>query len=176
MRTNIFLTTLLALSVAIGYASCNERDGKGKAPADMHEVTYEGFTFLCPDVLKPAQKLDGSATVPNVFTLSDEDISNALSCEVSDDGEEFSTEMAEQMIKEMKAQDPKLEAKVLPDGAEMRTVTNDPSVSSETVYMAMRIFVHGKKSCTVTLMYTEKNKETLGKYADAVINSVKVAK
>lgn len=176
MRTNIFLTTLLALSVAIGYASCNERDGKGKAPADMHEVTYEGFTFLCPDVLKPAQKLDGSATVPNVFTLSDEDISNALSCEVSDDGEEFSAEMAEQMIKEMKAQDPKLEAKVLPDGAEMRTVTNDPSVSSEPVYMAMRIFVKGKKSCTVTLMYTEKNKETLGKYADAVINSVKVAK
>lgn len=176
MRTNIFLTTLLALSVAIGYASCNERDGKGKAPADMHEVTYEGFTFLCPDVLKPAQKLDGSATAPNVFTLSDEDISNALSCEVSDDGEEFSAEMAEQMIKEMKAQDPKLEAKVLPDGAEMRTVTNDPSVSSEPVYMAMRIFVKGKKSCTVTLMYTEKNKETLGKYADAVINSVKAAK
>ena len=176
MRTNIFLTTLLALSVAIGYASCNERDGKGKAPADMHEVTYEGFTFLCPDVLKPAQKLDGSATVPNVFTLSDEDISNALSCEVSDDGEEFSAEMAEQMIKEMKAQDPKMEAKVHPDGAEVRTVTNDPSVSSEPVYMAMRIFVKGKKSCTVTLMYTEKNKETLGKYADAVINSVKAAK
>lgn len=176
MRTNIFLTTLLALSVAIGYASCNERDGKGKAPVDMHEVTYEGFTFLCPDVLKPAQKLDGSATVPNVFTLSDEDISNALSCEVSDDGEEFSAEMAEQMIKEMKAQDPKLEAKVLPDGAEMRSVSNDPSLSSETVYMAMRIFVKGKKSCTVTLMYTEKNKETLGKYADAVINSVKAAK
>ena len=176
MRTNIFLTTLLALSVAIGYASCNERDGKGKAPADMHEVTYEGFTFLCPDVLKPAQKLDGSATVPNVFTLSDEDISNALSCEVSDDGEEFSAEMAEQMIKEMKAQDPKLEAKVLPDGIEMRSVSNDPSLSSEPVYMAMRIFVKGKKSCTVTLMYTEKNKETLGTYADAVINSVKAAK
>ena len=176
MRTNIFLTTLLALSVAIGYASCNERDGKGKAPADMHEVTYEGFTFLCPDVLKPAEKFDGSATVPNVFTLSDSDISNALSCTVEDDGEAFTPEMAEQMIKEMKAQDPKMEAKVHPDGAEVHTVTNDPSVSSEPVYMAMRIFVKGKKSCTVTLMYTEKNKETLGKYADAVINSVKAAK
>ena len=174
MRTNIFLTTLLALSVALGYASCNQKEGK--APADMHEVTYEGFTFLCPDVLKPAEKFDGSATVPNVFTLSDSDISNALSCEVSDDGEEFTPEMAEQMIKEMKAQDPKMEAKVHPDGAEVHTVTNDPSVSSEPVYMAMRIFVKGKKSCTVTLMYTEKNKGTLGKYADAVMNSVRAAK
>ena len=175
MRTNIFLTTLLALSVVIGYASCNERDGKGKAPADMHEVTYEGFTFLCPDVLKPAKKLDGSATVPNVFTLPDEDISNAISCEVEDDGEDFSAEIAEQMIKEMKTQDPKMEAKALSDGIEIRSVSNDPSLSSETVYLAMRVCVHGKKSFTVSFMYTEKNKETLGKYADAVMNSVRVA-
>ena len=175
MKVNIFMMTALALILTIGSASCNEKEGKGETPAGMHEVTYQGFAFLCPDVLKPAKKLDGGETVPNIFMLEEMDISNTLMCEVSDTDAEFTPETGELFAKEMQSQNPnvKVECKVLKDGLLVKTVSNDPSFSSETIYTAMRMFFKGKKMITVTLMYSEKNKATLSKYADAVMNSVR---
>ena len=73
--------------------------------------------------------------------------------------------------KASKAESPARRAKGLKDGIEVRAVKSTP----ETSYTAMRIFVHGRKACTLTFTYTEKNKDTLGKYVDAVLNSIQPA-
>lgn len=173
MRTNIFPIALAALIIGIAgcFAGCKEK--KGDVPSGMHEVTYQGFTFLCPDQLKPAENLDGMGAEPNIFTLSGMDIANAIICSVEDKEAGFTAEAGKQSVEEIKAEDPKAECTVLDDGVVIKMVVNDPNYSAETIYTATRICFKGKKACNVSFTYTEKNKEALSKYVDAVMNSVK---
>ena len=170
MRTNIFLTTLLILSMALCYAGCKEKNESGSMKG-THRVTYQGFSFLCPDELKPAEQFGGSDTAPNLFALSGVDIANAIYCDVSDAKSDFTPEAGQQLLESLKSGEPSAEGKVLKDGIEVRAGKSTP----ETSYTAMRIFVHGRKACTLTFTYTEKNKDTLGKYVDAVLNSIQPA-
>ena len=103
------------------------------------------------------------------------DIMNSLLCEVSETDVEFTREAGERLVKEMTSGNPKIkvEYKVLENGLLVKTVLNDPSLSSETIYTSMRIFVKGKKAISVTFAYSENNKATLSKFVDAVMNSVK---
>ena len=175
MKTKIFMMTALALTLMVGNAGCNEKGGSDKVPAGMHEVTYQGFAFLCPDVLKPAKQLGSDETAPNFFMLDETDMMNSLSCEVSETNAEFTREAGERFGKEMTSGDPKtkVEYKVLENGILVKTVLNDPSLSSETIYTSMRIFVKEKKAISVTFAYSENNKATLSKFVDAVMDSVK---
>ena len=175
MKTKILMMTALALTLMVGNAGCNEKDGSGKVPAGMHAVTYQGFTFLCPDVLKPAKQLGSDETAPNFFMLDETDMMNALMCEASDTDVEFTREAGEQLAKELKAREAnsKVEYKVFDDGLLIKTVSNKPDISPETLYTSMRIFVKGKKAISVTFAYSENNIATLSRFVDAVMNSVK---
>lgn len=174
MKTRFLMTTLLALTVLVSNAGCNENGGD-KQPTDMHEVKYQGFTFLCPDILKPAKSFDGEEA-PNMFTINGEtDLVNVLMCEVSDIDVEFTPKLGKQFAAEMAEREKgaKIETKVLADGLLIKTESQKPDIAPGTIYFGMRLLVHGKKSMTLSFMYSEQNKATLSKYVDAVLNSVK---
>lgn len=176
-RANIILATLLALSMVASYASCNGQTGKGEPPADMHEETFQGFTFLCPDVMKRIeQNRAGEVEVARYYTFRDTDLANSILCSVGDAEQEFSPEVGRQMAKEMESETPsyKMESQVMKDGLVMKIEGIEPG-ETETFYTAMRILFKGKKSFCLNYRYSEGNAAVLAKYVDAVINSVRVA-
>lgn len=176
MKTNLFITALLTLFVMVGNAGCNKNENN--VPEDMHEVKVEGgFSFLCPDILKPGKDITG-AVIPEMFLLSESDFFNNITYRLSesDEAASYTPEFGKKVIKDILASESstkEIRSEVFKDGFLLITKSNDPNISTETIYTAMRIILKGNKKFTVTLTYTESKKDVLEKYRDAVVNSVK---
>lgn len=176
-RANIILATLLALSMVASYASGNGQISKGEAPAGMHEETFQGFTFLCPDVMKRIEpNKAGEVEIARYYTFRGTDLANALLCSVDDAEQEFTPEVGRQLVKEMESESPsyKEENQLLKDGLVMTIERIEPG-ETETIYTTLRLLCKGKKRFWINYSYTESNTDVLAKYADAVINSMKAA-